>query len=455
MVTTGLAAVNTYDGVMANPQSAGGMTLSIDYGSSKSQTITNRNTTSSVGSNIAAGNDLTVIAKGAGADSDITVTGSRLSAGNNALLKADGDILLQAARDTYEQHTQNKSSGASVGVGVTAGSNGVGFVATVGANASRGRSDGKDTTWTNTELTAGNVLALQSGGDISLIGATGRADQIIADVGRDLRIESLQDVSTYDSKQQGGGVQGSLCYGYCKSSVSGNVSQTRMKSDYKSVEEQSGLMAGDGGFVVDVKRNTTLIGGVISSSDQAVADGLNLLKTGTLVAEDVKNVARYKADRISLSGGSGGAGTPVALGAFGENDSKTLSGISGGTVEIRDVAGQQALTGKTAVETIALLNRDTSDTLNSLNPIVDKGNRPNAGLEPRNSLGLFESSVSPEEGGKHRYAKDENGNVHRFSDGNDGKWHWTGSTADRDNSLNKSAIPIDVKRKLGLSGKRG
>ncbi|MGB3430325.1 hemagglutinin repeat-containing protein [Achromobacter sp.] len=372
LATTGVAAVNTYDEVMADPQSAGGMTLSIDYGSSKSQTTTTRNTTSSVGSNIAAGNDLTVIAKGAGADSDLTVTGSRLSAGNNALLKADGDILLQAARDTYEQHTQSKSTGASVGVGVTAGSNGVGFVATAGANASRGRSDGKDTTWTNSELTAGNVLALQSGGDTSLIGATARADQIIADVGRDLRIESLQDLSTYDSKKQGGGVQGSLCYGYCKSSVSGNVSQTRMKSDYKSVEEQSGLMAGDGGFVVDVKRNTTLTGGVISSSDQAVADGLNLLKTGTLVAEDVKNVARYKADRVSVSGGSGGGGTPVALGAFGESDSKTLSGISGGTVEIRDIAGQQALTGKTAAETIALLNRDTSDTLNSLNPIFDK-----------------------------------------------------------------------------------
>jgi len=108
LATTGLAAANTYDGVMADPQSAGGVTLSLDYGSSKSQTITNRKTTSSVGSNIAAGNDLTVIAKGAGADSDITVTGSRLSAGNNALLKADGDILLQAARNTYEQHTQSK-----------------------------------------------------------------------------------------------------------------------------------------------------------------------------------------------------------------------------------------------------------------------------------------------------------------------------------------------------------
>jgi len=39
---------------MADPQSAGGLTLSIDYGSSKRQTTTTRNTTSSVGSNIAA-----------------------------------------------------------------------------------------------------------------------------------------------------------------------------------------------------------------------------------------------------------------------------------------------------------------------------------------------------------------------------------------------------------------
>lgn len=82
-----------------------------------------------------------------------------------------------------------------------------------------------------------------------------------------------------------------------------------------------------------------------------------------------------------------------------------------------------------------------------------QGNRQDAGLEPRNSLGLFESSISPEKGGKHKYAQDENGNVHRFSDGNDGAWHWSGSTEDSKNSLTKSEIPIDVKRKFGLSGK--
>lgn len=44
-----------------------------------------------------------------------------------------------------------------------------------------------------------------------------------------------------------------------------------MKIDFKSASEQSGLKAGDGGFIVDVKQNTTLIGGVSVSSDKAVA----------------------------------------------------------------------------------------------------------------------------------------------------------------------------------------
>ncbi|MGE8641405.1 MAG: EndoU domain-containing protein, partial [Achromobacter sp.] len=54
------------------------------------------------------------------------------------------------------------------------------------------------------------------------------------------------------------------------------------------------------------------------------------------------------------------------------SSSTTQSGISGGTIVIRDEAGQLALTGKTAAETIASLNRDTSDTLNALKPIFDK-----------------------------------------------------------------------------------
>ena len=44
-----------------------------------------------------------------------------MSAGNNAVLKAEGDIVLQAARNTFEQKTDSKSSSASIGIGYSTG----------------------------------------------------------------------------------------------------------------------------------------------------------------------------------------------------------------------------------------------------------------------------------------------------------------------------------------------
>ncbi|CUI76875.1 Filamentous hemagglutinin [Achromobacter xylosoxidans] len=415
LATTGLAGVNAYDAIQADPRAAGGLNISIDLGSSKSQSTTKRESASVRGSTVAAGRDLTVIAQGGGQASNVTVTGSSLSAGNNAAIKADGDIALRAAQNTFEQHSTNKSTNASIGVGVTVGSQGVGFTLNVAASAARGKADGKDTSWTSSTVTAGKVLGLQSGGDTSLIGAIGQADRIVASVGNNLRIETLQDISTYASKQQSAGIAGSLCYGYCTSTISGNVSQGQMKSNFKSASEQAGLKAGDGGFIVDVKNNTTLIGGLIASSDKAVAEGLNTLATGTLVTENLKNSASYKASQVGISGGYGwggsggkdggkdaglgtdakgnvaggskaqpgtsvpqtsgglGMGTPVVAAASGRDSSTTYSAISGGTVLIRDEVAQQNLTGMTAAETIASLNRDTSsDTLNALKPIFDK-----------------------------------------------------------------------------------
>ncbi len=79
------------------------------------------------------------------------------------------------------------------------------------------------------------------------------------------------------------------------------------------------------------------------------------------------------------------------------------------------------------------------------------GNRPNAGVEPANSLELFNSSVPSGDGV--RYAIDSSGNINRFySDGN-GVFHWSGSTGDSSAPLNISKIPIDVKRILGFKGK--
>ncbi|MCJ7926548.1 MAG: VENN motif pre-toxin domain-containing protein [Pantoea vagans] len=78
------------------------------------------------------------------------------------------------------------------------------------------------------------------------------------------------------------------------------------------------------------------------------------------------------------------------------------------------------------------------------------GYNRNAGTEPTNSIQLFSNSV---ENGKKRYALDENGNVHQFTNTNDGSWHWSGSTGDASVPIKKSDIPNAVKKEFGLPGK--
>ncbi|CAB3913720.1 hypothetical protein LMG26846_05154 [Achromobacter insuavis] len=429
--TAGLAAVNAYDAVrtaskaadaaeLAKPGSsnpidkAGGVSIKLSLGASKSSSTTDRSTVTAFASTVAAGRDLTIIAQGAGKDSDIDLIGSNLSAGNNAILKADGDILLQAARNAVEQKTVSKSSNASIGIGYSTGGQQNGFTLELGASLGRGKAESKDESWTNSQVTAGNVLALRSGGDTTLKGATGQASQVVASVGGDLLLESLQDSSKYASGNKSAGFGVSLCIPpYCagSSSVSANASVGKINSGFKSVTEQTGLRAGDGGFQIDVQHNTKLIGSVIAGSDRAIADGLNQLGTGTLVTKDISNRATYSGSQVSIGGGFGfgggksadaglgtskdgdvaggagkqhgtsiatddsgfGMGTPVVVAARGSDGSTTQSAISGGSVVIRDEAAQQDLTGLTATQTIAALNRDTSsDTLNALKPIFDK-----------------------------------------------------------------------------------
>ncbi|MCA8458045.1 hypothetical protein LGN04_29540 [Burkholderia multivorans] len=148
-----------------------------------------------------------------------------------------------------------------------------------------------------------------------------------------------------------------------------------------------------------MKGNTDLKGGVIASSDKAVQDNLNALSTATLTHSDIENHAssiglsggyggtigkdqKGKADNVnpvpgtSLPKGDGGlqVAPPVALGASGDANSTTKSGISGGILAITDSTRQWQLTGQTAAETVADINRDTSNTGGALGPIFDKDN---------------------------------------------------------------------------------
>ncbi|WP_230939471.1 hemagglutinin repeat-containing protein [Burkholderia diffusa] len=412
--TTGLAAKNAIDEI-SNVGGVGNIGVSVSLGTSHSNSSTTASHNTAVGSTVAAGHNVSITATGAGANSNIDVLGSTISAGNDALLKADGKINLEAAQNTDSQNSKN--SGSSAGIGVTLGvgqQNGLSFQ--LGVSGNRGNGNGSDTTYTNTHVAAGNKLTLDSGGDTNLVGAVASGKQVVADVGGNLNVQSLQDTSKYDSKQQSAGVSISVCvppFCYGTSSGSANISQQKMQSDYAAVSEQSGIKAGDGGYQVNVKGNTDLKGGVIASSDKAVQDGVNSLTTATLTTSDIENHASYDASQVGLSAGYGSGGwsakPPVALGASGDASSTTRSGISGGSLTITDSAKQQELTGKTADETVASVNRDTSNTGGALAPIFDK-DKIQAGFDITsqfiNEAGTFVSNRAAEADAATKAAKD-------------------------------------------------
>jgi filamentous hemagglutinin len=64
--------------------------------------------------------------------------------------------------------------------------------------------------------------------------------------------------------------------------MSGSVNfvKSNINSNYASVTEQSGIKAGDGGFTVNVKGNTALVGGAITSTQAAIDNNKNSFNTG-------------------------------------------------------------------------------------------------------------------------------------------------------------------------------
>ncbi|MCC8400284.1 hemagglutinin repeat-containing protein [Paraburkholderia sp. MMS20-SJTN17] len=439
--TTGLAAKNAYDAVVTDPTAIGGVGINVSLGTSHSNSSSTASSSTAVGSTVSAGHNLNIAAAGAGAASDVNVVGSSLSAGNNATLNAEGAINLQAAQNTDSQQSSNSGSSASIGVTFGVGkSNGISFQA--GVSGTKGNHNGSDSTWTNTHVTAGNTLTLQSGGDTNLKGAAADGQQVVANVGGNLNIESLQDTSTYNSKQQSGGVSVSVCVPpicYGASSVAGSVSQQKLNSNYASVTEQSGIGAGDGGFQINVKGNTDLKGAVISSSDAAVQSGVNSLTTATLTHSDIENTAEYSGQSVGISGGYGGdigksqSGTannvnpvpgttlpksgglsmapPIVMSASGDASGTTKSAISGGAITITDGAKQQQLTRQTAEEAVAGISRDTSDTLGSVAPIFDK-DKIEAGFDITsqfiNQVGTFVTNRAKEADAAKAAANDPN-----------------------------------------------
>ncbi|WP_420820574.1 hemagglutinin repeat-containing protein [Proteus alimentorum] len=255
------------------------------------------------------------------------------------------------------------------------GTGGIGFI--VGSRA-KGFEEGDHTYYTNSTLNAGQTLTLQSGQDTTLKGAQAQGDKVIAKVGGDLHLESQQAIDDYTSKQSSESAGGSVnVMGTPGGSANISFSRDKMDSKYRSVEEQTGLFAGNQGFDISVGKHTQLDGAVISSKADTKN---NQLDTGTLGFSDIHNYTEYKVEHqsggVSTSGGVEGnmlANMGHALAMAGNHsdsaENTTQSAISQGTWTVRDTDNQQ--------QDIAQLSQDTDNAHSTLNKIFDKEKEQN------------------------------------------------------------------------------
>src|SRR5690606_28068951 len=139
------------------------------------------------------------------------------------------------------------SSSASIGLSVGVGSEGAGLSVDIQASRGKGSANSDSVTYNNTRVSAGETLFLNSDNDTNLIGANANGKQVIADVGGNLNIQSLQDVANSKANQSNTGISVSVPVA---SPTFGNtfvgISQSKQNSNtnYVSVYQQSAIKAG-------------------------------------------------------------------------------------------------------------------------------------------------------------------------------------------------------------------
>ncbi|CAD5705351.1 putative adhesin/hemagglutinin/hemolysin [Escherichia coli] len=349
--------------------------ISLSYGSQSSKSEQQSEQTVAKGSTLTAGNNLSIQATGSGVkgvDGDLTIQGGQIKAGNNVLLQANRDVNLVSAENTSKLEGKNTSSGGSVGVGIGVGPGGVGLSLSASANQGKGSEKGNGTIHTETTVDAGKQLTIISGRDTTLTGAQAGGETVKVDAGRHLTLTSEQDSDRYDSKQQNASAGGSFTFGSVSGSASVSLSRDKMHSNYDSVQEQTGIFAGRGGFDVTTGQHTQLNGAVIAST--ATADK-NRLDTGTLGFSDIENRADFKTEHQSAGLSTGGSVAGNFLGNMANNllvganheghaDSTTQSAVSAGNITIRDTQSQK--------QDVADLNRDAAHANQTLSPIFDR-----------------------------------------------------------------------------------
>ena len=342
--------------------------------------------------------------------SGIGLTGETVQA-KNLVLDSASDINLAAGKNTVDVKNTYKSSGWSVGAGISLTGGGLIDINASG-NMARQNGDTHQESYVPTTIKAAQLAQLKAKRDTTIIGSTVSGKKVEVDTGRDLHIQSLQDVDNFKEHSKSAGFSVSSKPNFKEPTGSISTSVGRIDSKWKSVTHQAGIFAGEDGYDIHIGNGTTLEGAVIKSE---APKAKNTLTTKSLDMKDIQNEAEYtysnngigynyygskkKLEEMKTNDKKGydkiynsiGLVPNLGVGSKGKASSITQSAISDG---ILTVDGKEVDT--------RTINTNTENTLHQLDKIFDKKK-----IEERQELARL-------------FAKNAFEEVHRLSD----KYHW-------------------------------
>ena len=342
--------------------------------------------------------------------SGIGLTGETVEA-KKLVLDSASDINLEAGKNTVDVNNTYKSSGWSVGAGISLTGGGLLDISASGHMA-RQNGDTHQESYVPTKIKAAQLAQLKAKRDTNIIGSTVSGKKVEADTGRDLHIQSLQDVDNFKEHSKSAGFSVSSKPNFKNPTGSINASVGRIDSKWKSVTEQAGIYAGEDGYDVNVGNNTTLEGAVIKSD---APKAKNKLTTKSLEMKDIQNEAEYTYSNNGI--GYNYYGSKQKLKALKESDGITYNKLynSIGLVPNLGVGskGKARSTTQSAISDGILtvdgkeidtktINTNTENTLHQLGKIFDKKK-----IEERQELARL-------------FAKNAFEEVHRLGE----KYHW-------------------------------
>ena len=299
----------------------------------------------------------------------------------NLVLDSASDINLAAGKNTVDVKNTYKSNGWSVGAGISLTGGGLLDINASG-NMARQNGDTHQESYVPTTIKAAQLAQLKAKRDTTIIGSTVSGKKVEVDTGRDLHIQSLQDVDNFKEHSKSAGFSVSSTPNFKDPTGSISASVGRIDSKWKSVTHQAGIFAGEEGYDIHVGNGTTLEGAVIKSE---APKAKNTLTTKSLEMKDIQNEAEYtysnngigynyygskkKLEEMKTNDKKGydkiynsiGLVPNLGVGSKGKASSTTQSAISDG---ILTVDGKEIDT-KT-------INTNTENTLHQLDKIFDK-----------------------------------------------------------------------------------